>query len=156
MAPSRAPRQHKISLFLAGSIEMGTAEEWQRRVVEKLDRLNIDIFNPRRLDWDHSIIQSIKNPYFYEQVMWEMDKLEEADIILYYFDPKAKSPITLMELGLHAQDSQVVVVCPDGFWRKGNVEVVCHRNMIPLFNNLDGGLASVRLLYELQSQSMDE
>ena len=54
-----------------------------------------------------------------------------------YLDPKTKSPISLMELGLQAGSKKLLVVCPDGFWRKGNVEVVCSIYDIPLFNSLD-------------------
>lgn len=54
-----------------------------------------------------------------------------------YLDPNTKSPISLLELGLHANSKKLWVVCPDGFWRKGNVEVVCSLYDIPLFNSLD-------------------
>jgi len=29
------------------------------------------------------------------------------------------------------------VVCEEGFWRKGNVDIVCHRYNIDQFENLD-------------------
>lgn len=34
-----------------------------------------------------------------------------------------------MELGLCAGlfPEKVIVICPDGFWRKGNVDIVCER-----------------------------
>lgn len=44
-----------------------------------------------------------------------------------YFDPKTKSPITLLELGLFARSQKLIVYCPTGYWRKGNVDVVCER-----------------------------
>lgn len=44
-----------------------------------------------------------------------------------YFDPKTKSPISLLELGLFARTGKLIVVCPKGFWRKGNVDIVCKR-----------------------------
>jgi hypothetical protein len=47
-------------------------------------------------------------------------------VICVYFDPKGQSPITLLELGLF-HDKDIIVCCPEGFWRKGNVDVnVCH------------------------------
>ena len=57
------------------------------------------------------------------------------DIIVVYFDPKTKSPITLLEVGLHAASGKMLLCCPDGFWRKGNIEVVCDRYGIPLFHH---------------------
>jgi hypothetical protein len=41
--------------------------------------------------------------------------------------PDTKAPISLLELGLFARSDRVVVGCPDGFWRRGNVEIVCQR-----------------------------
>ena len=35
-----------------------------------------------------------------------------------------------MELGLYANKS-CIVFCPEGFWRKGNVDIVCKWNGIP-------------------------
>ena len=116
---------HK-SVFLAGSIEMGKAEDWQKKIVEALKDKPFTFLNPRRDDWDSSWEQKITNTQFKEQVTWEMDGLESADIIALYFDPETKSPISLLELGLHAID-KIIVVCPEGFWRKGNVDIVCER-----------------------------
>jgi hypothetical protein len=44
-----------------------------------------------------------------------------------YFDPNTQSPISLLELGLHARDGKLIVLCPEGFWRKGNVDIVCEK-----------------------------
>lgn len=119
-------------IFLAGSIEMGLAENWQSRVVQDLKDEMVLLFNPRRDDWDATWIQRADNPQFSEQVNWELDSLEESDIIIFYFDVNTKSPITLMELGYFAgikrfMGHQIIVCCPDEFWRKGNVDIVCNR-----------------------------
>jgi hypothetical protein len=53
-----------------------------------------------------------------------------------YFDPATKAPVTLLELGLAAESGKTVVCCPDGFWRKGNVDIVCKRYRIPLVPDL--------------------
>lgn len=134
------------SVFLAGSIEMGTAAEWQNKFIGKLSDFQGYIFNPRRKAWDNSWEQSIKNPLFNEQVSWEMTGLEIAQFIYMYFDPNTKSPISLLELGLHATSGKIIVGCPDGFWRKGNVEIVCKRYDIKLFtgtpNDVHGAMAA--------------
>jgi hypothetical protein len=46
------------SVFLAGSIDMGAAEDWQSRVEQGLRDLEIVILNPRREEWDASWVQS--------------------------------------------------------------------------------------------------
>lgn len=132
-----------LRIFLAGSIEMGAAELWQDRVAHKLDRSDLRILNPRRDNWDSSWAQSIDNPQFYEQVTWELEGLEGAELVLFYFDPNTKSPITLLELGL-CKNQRSIVCCPMGFWRRGNVEVVCHRYGIPLVAEIDDFIAKAR------------
>lgn len=125
------------SVFLAGSIEMGKAEKWQERVIRKLSAHPIVFFNPRRNDWDSSWKQEIGDPQFSQQVNWELDALEAADWIIVYFDPSTQSPITLLEVGLHAKSGKIIVCCPDGFWRKGNVDVVCAKYGIPQASDID-------------------
>jgi hypothetical protein len=131
------PLQDGFSVFLAGSIAMGTAEHWQTRVEQELAKTEILIFNPRRDDWDSSWVQSRDNPQFREQVEWELAAMEKATLIAMYFDPATKSPVSLLELGLFGRSSKMIVCCPDGFWRKGNVDVVCQRYAIKQVNSLD-------------------
>ena len=61
---------------------------------------------------------------------------EHATLIAMYFDPQTKAPITLLELGLLARSGKLVVCCPTGFWRKGNVEIVCQRFRVPMVPSL--------------------
>ena len=125
-------------LFLAGSIEMGTAEDWQTRLTGLLKDESGTILNPRRDDWDSMWGQSIDNPKFREQVEWELGAQENADCITFYFSPGTTSPITLLELGLFSHKTpNIVVCCPDGFFRKGNVDIVCERYGIPQVPNLE-------------------
>lgn len=127
----------KKSVFLAGSIEMGLAQNWQEYLGAWFLYKDYNVFNPRRSDWDSSWIQTYENPQFSQQVKWELNALDKADWIIMYLDPATKSPISLLELGLHANSKKLLVVCPDGFYRKGNVEVVCSMYDIPLFNTID-------------------
>ncbi len=115
------------SVFLAGSIEMGKAEDWQKILSNALEDWKGTLLNPRRPDWDSTWIQSLDNPHFVAQVNWELDGLEQADLIIMYFAPNTQSPITLLELGLFAASQKIVVCCPEGFWRKGNVDILCQR-----------------------------
>jgi len=126
------------SIFLAGSIEMGKAENWQEKLERYLKRFeNLIIFNPRRDDWDSSWVQSIDNPQFLEQVTWELIAQEHSDIIAIYFSPGTKSPITLPELGLFAHTGKQIVCCPEGYWRKGNIDITCQRYEIKNVDTFD-------------------
>jgi len=127
---------HRKYIFLAGSIEMGKAEDWQSEMTKFLNTLNIGVFNPRRDDWDSSWTQAYDNPEFNLQVNWELNALEKADRILMHLVPDTISPISLLELGLYATSKKMAVVCPNGYWRKGNVEMICSNYDIPLFNTL--------------------
>ena len=135
-APENISRRdfNKKSIFLAGSIEMGLAEYWQNDCT-KLFENYFNIFNPRRDDWDSSWKQDFEDPQFNQQVNWELNALDVADYIIMYFDPNTKSPISLLELGLYAHTGKLRVICANGFWRKGNVEIVCSKYNIPIYNN---------------------
>ena len=141
-APEQYELSNRLSIFLAGSIEMGKAEDWQTRVTKELEQFDIDILNPRRNDWDSSWEQKISNPQFYEQVNWELNSLDHADIIVMYLQPGTISPISLLELGLY-KHKYILVCCPEGFHRKGNVDIVCERYAIPVFETLDGLIAEL-------------
>lgn len=119
------------SIFLAGSIEMGKAEDWQKQVIDAVKDFNKLLFNPRRDNWDASWEQTMSNPKFVEQVNWELEYLEKADLIVMNLIPGTISPISLLEFGLYARSGKMVIYCPEGFHRKGNVDVVCDRYQIP-------------------------
>lgn len=130
------------SVFLAGSIDMGEAKDWQMTVTQALGDRDVLVLNPRRDDWDSSLKQDISNPQFARQVNWEMDAMDVADLIIFYFDPEGKAPVTLMELGLHVGDN-ILVCCPEGYWRRGNVQVVCSRNGVDVLDSLDDLIAAL-------------
>lgn len=138
----KAPQPLEIntgSVFLAGSIEMGKAVDWQTQLTNALAHRNITILNPRRDDWDSSWEQKIENKQFKQQVDWELEALRKANLVVFFFDPKTMSPISLLELGLMAATpmKQVIVCCPDGFWRKGNVDIVCKTYHLQMAENLN-------------------
>lgn len=127
------------SIFLAGTIDNNNSIDWQQNIINEL-KFHKDfyyIFNPRRKDWDSSWLPEFSNPNFYQQVNWELNALDNADIIIMYFLPDSKSPISLLELGLYATSGKLRVVCPDGFYRKGNVDIVCNKYNIPMYGDID-------------------
>jgi hypothetical protein len=126
-APDEFKPNGKFTVFLAGSIEMGKAEDWQSSMIGSLAHYNINILNPRRKEWDASWVQSRDNLQFYEQVKWELYGLGMSDLILMFLQPGTISPISLLELGLYAASGKMLVCCPDEFGRAGNVEIVCEQ-----------------------------
>lgn len=126
------------SVFLAGSIEMGKAEPWQDQIATELKDENVVFYNPRRDDWDSSWKQDpTPGTEFETQVTWELDHIEKADIVVLYFDPKTTSPISLLEMGLALEaGKKLLVCCPDGFFRKGNVVITAKRYNVEVLNTL--------------------
>lgn len=131
------------SVFLAGSIEMGKAIDWQKTIETAFVKTEGYILNPRRDDWDSNWVPSIKQPEFYEQVSWELSALDAAQVIAMYFDENTKSQISLLELGLYAKTGKMIVCCPDGFCRKGNVDIVCERYNIVTTTNLKDFISKI-------------
>lgn len=134
--------KNNFTIFLAGSIDMGQAINWQQQVEYHFKGNPLyTLYNPRRDDWDSSWTQEYENPQFYQQVSWELNALDKCDAIIMYFAPDSKSPISLLELGLYANSGKISVVCPREFYRSGNVEITCEKYGIPLFRSLEGLLA---------------
>lgn len=136
-APHEIPESTDPKIFLAGSIEMGAAINWQQAVVDRLANEPVILLNPRREEWNDSWVQQKDNLHFRKQVEWELNALAESDHIILYFDPVTKSPISLLEMGLYARSGKLLLVCPEGFWRKGNVDIVSEKYHFPEFSTLD-------------------
>src|SRR5699024_4577969 len=131
-------------LCLAGSIDMGRVGNWQAEAIKLLANKDIVILNPRRLDWNPDWKPVSSDPHFREQVEWELNALKAADIIIMYLVPGSQSPISLLELGLYASSQKLRIVCPEGFWRKGNVDIVAEQYDIPIYDSLNKALTDLR------------
>lgn len=146
--PQKVPTHQRKIIFLAGSIEMGTAKEWQQQAIELFnalipegDKNDYLILNPRRPDWDSSWKQAFEDPQFYQQVKWELSSLQKATYVLFYFDPATKSPVSMLELGAFHQ--KAIVICPDGFWRKGNIDIFCDEFAIMQLPDLETAVKQI-------------
>lgn len=142
----KAPAPYRpFTVFLAGSIEMGTASDWRGELAAMLSDCDALLLNPWRDDWDETWEQSIDDDNFREQVEWELNGIQEADLVAIHFDPGSTAPITLLELGIAAKHPSLAVVhCPEGFWRKGNVDVVCEHFGIDRVDTLEELAAYIR------------
>jgi hypothetical protein len=126
------------SIFLAGSIENDNlCADWQSVAIDYFSHFDLNIFNPRRKDWNIKTKQEFEDPNLYQQINWELNALDASDIILMYFNPDTKSPISLLELGLYANSGKFHVICEAPFYRKGNVDMVCNKYNIPMYNGFN-------------------
>jgi len=124
------------SVFMAGSIDLGRSVDWQSELAESLADMPGTLLNPRRTQWDATWATEAQCEPFRGQVEWELSGMEAAGRIAFYFAPQSQAPVTLMELGLAARTGKAIVCCPAGYWRKGNVDVVCTRYGIPSVSSL--------------------
>lgn len=142
--PPEHPVYRKYSVFLAGSIEMGKAIQWQKQMATCLQDLPITVCNPRRGHWDPTVNPVEKDESFRTQVQWELGALESVSVICFFFDTNTKSPVTMLELGLWAKSGKVIVCCNQKFHRAGNVHITCRRYGVPFVQSFEELVPLVR------------
>ncbi len=122
------------TVFLAGTIDMGSGRDWQAEMKDRFSSMEgrFILFNPRQENWDASRPGEMEY-----QVQWELEHLEQADIIIMYILGNSKSPISLLEIGLHARSGKLHVICEEDFYRHDNVRITCHRYGVPLYSTLE-------------------
>ncbi|KAI1490888.1 hypothetical protein F5X96DRAFT_512605 [Biscogniauxia mediterranea] len=136
-APSREVFSGVKSIFLAGTTSKTDDRDWRAVLSEALADLPVTILNPYRPDWDSSWREDVAFGPFREQTEWELDMQEVADIVVVYFHPATQAPVSLLEFGLCARSGKSVVVCPEGYWKRGNVQVVCQRYGVEMLESMD-------------------
>ena len=129
----------RISIFMAGGIT--DCPDWRKEVLELFNDYDIQLINPLRDNFDgYDANRQI------EQIEWEFEHLEMADIILFYFCKETLNPITLYELGVcAAQDRNIFVACHPEYKRKLDViqqlslikpEVVVHESIKDMVDDI--------------------
>lgn len=137
-SPNNIPsNDNQTKIFLGGTIDMGNSEDWQAKVAESLKQESVILLNPRRDDWNKDWKPIKQEPEFRKQVEWELDALEQSDFIIMFFGKDSLSPISLLEMGLYAKSGKLLIVCPEGFWRKGNVDITAEKYGIKQFETID-------------------
>ena len=134
-APNRPGLKHKKRIFLAGYTKRVGGTAWRETLISALSQCSVTIFDPYRSDWDSSWVEDMSYPPFREQVNWELDMQEIADLVVVCFHPDTPAPISLLELGLCAPKQKALVVCPPGYWKRGNVQAVCQRFGIEMLDD---------------------
>lgn len=137
-APSDKDPRFAKSVFLAGATTQVDGHNWRELVRTALFEVPLTIYDPYRKDWDSSWREDIDFTPYREQVEWELDKQDKADIVVLYFDPATQAPISLLELGLCARvPGKAIVLCPEGYWKRGNVQIVCRKYGVETVNSVD-------------------
>jgi hypothetical protein len=83
-------------------------------------------------------------------VRWELENQENADLIAVYFAPGSQSVVTMAELGLFAHTGKQIVCCPEGYFRKGNVDIICQRYKISQVDTLEELAETVKQRIEMK------
>ena len=125
------PQPNDVLCFLAGGIT--NCKEWQEEVIFTLKRIggleHLVVFNPRRDNFP------IDDPNASEeQITWEFNWLNRADIFSMYFcRSESDQPICMYELGrnLHkmktdypiSYEDRIVVSVEDGYKRESDVKI---------------------------------
>jgi len=154
--PPKPPTYRKFTVFTAGSIEMGDAVNWQPLMATLLNHLPITVCNPRKGKWDQSITQQAKDEFFRQQVVWELEALEQADVICFFFDTRTKSPVSLLELGRWMDSDKVVVCCGQDYWKSGNVHITCEEYGVQCVETFEELVPEVEKMLKKKGMALDD
>lgn len=130
------------SIFLSGFISPAD-DCWRDKLSAVLSHLPVTIINPLRRDWDHTWKASLGDSKFVNQVTWELNALEQTDIVVVNLGTKTEASISLMELGFVAGlQKRIVVCCADEYKNSGNVQVFCRKLGITVAKTLEELISS--------------
>lgn len=103
-------------IFMAGGIS--GCPPWQDAFLETVAKVPAVFYNPRRPDFNSTDLSMTK-----EQIKWEVEHLDKADAMIFWFPCETLCPITLFELGKYAQKGKTLFVgCHPDYARKLDVE----------------------------------
>ena len=105
-----------VKVFLAGGIS--GCRDWQKEYIESIKsdfrfnssdfNVTFTLYNPRRESFNiHEVAMRE------EQIVWEYNKLQEADIISFWFTNETTQPITLYELGKALGSGKKIIIGMD-------------------------------------------
>ncbi|KAH9985376.1 hypothetical protein F4779DRAFT_612137 [Xylariaceae sp. FL0662B] len=142
-ALSRKEHKGVMSVFLAGTTAKTNHPDWRESLTKGLAEFPITIINPYQADWDSSWREDITFEPYHEQVNWELDMQDQADMVVVFFHPETQVPLSLLELGLSARAGKAIVWWLEGYWKRGNVEIVCQRYGIEMVESTMGLMAAI-------------
>jgi len=105
-------------IFVAGGIS--NTANWQNSMIELLSDEGVVTYNPRREHYS-----TLEPKLLVEQITWEYENLQKADMILFWFSNQTLCPITLYELGRWGNSSHktIFVGIEPGYLRQQDVEI---------------------------------
>lgn len=130
-------RESRIFL-LAGASEMDSSSRWQETVASFISKAG-HIALCSRLQDSKLSTSSFENAHFFQVRSWELDALELAEFVVFHLDASSKSPEGILELGYAAAKfpKKVCVICPEGFWCKGLVDILCYREDLMKYKSVE-------------------
>ncbi|CAM1343711.1 nucleoside 2-deoxyribosyltransferase domain-containing protein [Tenacibaculum amylolyticum] len=117
--------------FLAGSMNLQKEVSWRDKIMKEISG-NVLFLDPTNKNHD-----SLSDKEMKAHIEWELEAMELADTIILNFLPNAMSPISLVELGLHAKSGKLIVVCPDEFYKSRYVHILCKKYKIPIYKTFE-------------------
>lgn len=128
----------KKLMFLAGSIDLQLSGNWRKSIANKLCD-QFDFFDPTAIHHETLTASQWK-----QHIKWELEAMEKVDVILMNFLPSAKSPISLVELGLNTRGKKLVVICPNEFYKKQYINALCEHYSTPLFGDENEAIEHIK------------
>ena len=139
-----SPAENVITIFLAGSIEMGKAAKWQEKIAQKiydslvkqkgdLEMPTLVFYNPRR---EQDFTPEMEK----EQIDWEQFRLLQADYIFMYIQPDTKSPISLLEFGEFIDTGKLYACCTPEFYRYQNLAITAKYHDQVIYHTIEDAI----------------
>lgn len=128
-APSNEAPSGLKSVFLAGTTSEVDAHDWREALSTALSDVPVTIYNPYRADWDSSWREDINFTPYREQVEWELEKQDKADIVVIYFHRPPRHRSVCSSLGsVRGFQERLSLSVPRGTGRGGMCKL-CVGNM---------------------------
>lgn len=136
-APARPQQTHRLSIFLGGTASDTGEPDWRDTLNKGLADQAVAIFDPKRDDWDSTWREDFSDTRWADQIQWELDMQDTADIIVVLFHGVTAAPISLAEMGMAARTGKLIACALDGYCKKGYVEAVCRKFKAPFVRSED-------------------
>jgi len=136
VAPNQYPHEG-FKVYLAGAIDMGDAENWQQDVISRFAGIEeMVLLNPRRSKFTDAMEQA--------QIEWELEAMDDADLIFMWFPKESEAPISLLEMGLYLRSGKLLLGVEVGYYRQRNIELTARRYNVTVFYSLDDLVQQVK------------
>lgn len=136
-APARPQQTHRLSIFLGGTASDTGEPDWREALNKGLADQAVTIFDPKRDDWDATWREDFSDTRWADQIQWELDMQDTADIIVVLFHGVTAAPVSLAEMGMASRTGKLIACALDGYCKKGYVEAVCRKFKAPFVRSED-------------------